>query len=191
MSTTHVAVKALPPSLRSALESVGYGRADIGVSPAERYTMANGGDAGCRAFTMCVDLATGRREIAWGSWGGANMFNPSNHVDLDTTPRAIPEGCAIISGQEGGGRPVWASIRVNPSSLAPLLPAVASVSDKERAILRTVRGYKGGDYRRTELARIGATDADMRALADRGLLKINRAGAVSITTEGRNAAGGF
>lgn len=184
-----VSVRELPDSLRRVLAELKYGKADISVRAAESFTPAQGSGDGRRAFVSAVHIASGACKVEWGSWGGANMFNPRNAVDLDTRPQAIADGFAIVEGSEGGMRPVYASIVVGAAALALLLPAPAEVSERDRSILRIVRTYKGGAYRRAELDRIEATEAEVSSLVSRGLLSRNRAGAIAMTTAGKNAAG--
>jgi hypothetical protein len=183
--TMYVQVAELPESLQGALKSVGYGRKDINIEAREQVYMADGGGEGFRAFVVLVDLATGRAERHDGSWGGANMFNPRNAVDLDDTPRTIIPGMAVVKGHIGGDRPVGATVYINPENVAKLLPAKPDVSDREKQLLG-VMGYKSG-YRKEELARMRATDAEIDALVSRGFLSRNKAGAISLTTEGKNA----
>jgi hypothetical protein len=117
---------------------------------------------------------------------------------------------AVIKGQEGGGRPVSARVLVHPATLQPLLafaPAEQLPADQQR-VLDVHCGYKGG-YRREELSRDayvyaapgngrvvgvrtpGMTDAQIdaciAALVASGHLAKNKAGAVSVTTKGKNA----
>jgi hypothetical protein len=62
------------------------------------------------------------------------------------------------------------------------------VTEKEKSILRVFRGYKPGEYRKAELARLDTASEDLAALVGKGLLKRNSAGATQITTAGKNAA---
>ncbi len=216
----HVRVKDLPSQLRGALESLGYARADVSLDPRETYSMSAGGSGdGRRAFVCAVNLQTGEREIARGSWGGPNMFNPRNAVDLDQTDRPLPINFAVIHGSEGNT--VYASIYVNPATLTPMLPAAPQLGDFERSILNVIGGYtsagrknewerlcsdagrKAGDasgLHYSDRARWGIEgeaskakqteiDGAIDTLVSLGLCKRNKAGAVSITTEGKNARG--
>ena len=196
----HIQVKALPESLRRTLSAVAYGARDIEVSPAETFTVQDFGGDGRRAFIFVVDLKTGRYEAFHGSWGGPNIFDRSNPVDNDATVRPLPEGFAVISGSTGHG--VYASIQVNPKSLAPLLPAAPAValSPVEAETLRIYReirggrrdeyltGYSAGGYRSVTDRRLtfAEVSAALLSLSAKGLLKVNKAGATSVTTEGKN-----
>jgi hypothetical protein len=183
-----VEVKALPSALRSALASLGYGKRDIRVSAADTVSLQDFGSAGCRSFVCIVNLETGERETRHGSWGGPGVGSANNPVDLDSRQHRIPLNGAVISGAEGGGQPVYASVKVNPANLAKLLPPSADVTEKEKSILRVFRGYKAGEYRKAELARLDTASEDLAALVGKGLLKQNAAGATQITTAGKNAA---
>ena len=186
----YVQVKDLPPALQSALKSVGYGRADIEVSPADSISMAVASGDGRRAFNVLVNLDTGEYKTHMGSWGGANMFNPSNPTDLDTATRPMPEGACVIQGNSGHTTP-YATISVHPSRLArfELAAPVPEMTNAEKIALCCVKGLKSSG-RKKEAADYGvegaAWDTAIARLAALGFVTVNKAGAVAITTEGRN-----
>lgn len=184
----HVLVNDLPPALRAALASVDYGRKDVAIEHAETVSIADAGGDGYRAFAIVINLSTGASETHWGSWGGANAFNPRNAVDLDTREHALPPDGAIVRGCIGGGRPVSARIVLSPACRMIALPAAADLSDREIWILAVHGGIKAG-YRRDYLQRASVQPGEIDALVSRGLLSRNRAGAVTITTAGKNARG--
>jgi hypothetical protein len=179
----HIAVKDLPESIQSALRSVSYGGKDISVQPKERVSIQCSGGAGQRGFAILLDLASGRQEIHQGSWGGANIFNQHNSVDLDDRMHDIPVGGAVITGSQGNR--TFATVYLHPDNMVKLLPAPAELSDKERRIMYAFGCLKSGDYRKEELSRAGATEADIDALISRGFLKRDGRG-VQITTAGKN-----
>jgi hypothetical protein len=207
----HVKVKELPEVLRSALVSVGYHGADVAIKASERYSMSTGGSGnGRRAFVCAVNLATGERIMRQGSWGGPNPFNPTNAVDLDDTVRDLPPNFAVIHGSEG--EQVYASVDVNPATLAPLLPEAPTLTESERAILCAYAGLTSAGRKRqiedwcSNAARAGdpdyvnawarrqaeatckqAIETLIAGLVSRGFLARNKAGAVSVTTAGKNA----
>lgn len=183
----YVQTSELPETLQSALLSCGYHRKDIEVEARETASVRVGGGSGYRGFVVLVDIATGRQETHTGSWGGANMFNPKNAVDLDGTERPIVPGLAVIKGSQGGGRPVYATIALHPDNVAKYLPAPPAVTEREGKILGYIP-YKS-DYRKKELERMGATAEEVEALVSRGFIARNRGGAMSLTTAGRNARG--
>lgn len=192
MAAVQIEVKRLSPAIQAALRSVGYGARDIAVRPATEVSLTVGGGAGMRGFAMLVDMHTGRHETMRGSWGGANMFNPQNRVDLDTTLRPLPPGTVLIKGTEGHPRTI-ATIYAHPDTMGSFALAgpQAEVSADERTVLNVYRGIISS-YRQSEFARRGLSRHQVAAATERlialGLLKRNAAGAVQITTAGKNAA---
>lgn len=185
---TYLLVRDLPHALQRALSRVGYGRKDIELSHAESVSIASSGGDGYKAFALVVNLSTGACAEHWGSWGGANMFNPRNAVDLDTRQHTLPPDGAVIRGSIGGGKPVCASITVSPACKILALPPAAEITPRQLAILSVVCGIKGG-YRREYFSRGNVQPGEIDALVSAGLLTRNKAGAVSATTAGRNACG--
>jgi hypothetical protein len=177
-------VRDLPTSLQRALSSVGYGRPDIGIRTALEESVACPGGSGYCGFAVIVDMSTGETRKLVGSWGGANMFNQDNRVDLDTQPHTMLPNVAVITGHIGGDRPTYATITIHPDNTVKMLPAVTELTTEEAYTL-TAFGYIG-EYRKRMLARHGSA---LDTLVSKGLVKRNKAGACSITTEGRNAKG--
>jgi hypothetical protein len=182
----YVSTRELPPSIREARAKVDYHRPDIAIQTAERASIQDPGSDGRKGFALMVDIATGERRELWGSWGGANAFNPTNPVDLDRTDHELRPGQALILGSIGY-RGTWASVTVHPSTIAPLLPSGDEVSELEAGILGVYRSYKSS-ARPEYLARMGAGPEMIDSLVSRGYLKRNRAGATQITTKGKNSA---
>lgn len=187
-----VIVKDLPDCVRAALAAVEYGRTDIEVQATETAVLSGGASKGQRAFTLMVNLETGQREGRFGSWGGPNMFAKDNPVDLDTQVYPMPSNGVIIKGQTGYPR-TFATIYVSPAIMPKMITAgpETPLTQEERDALYCYRAIKGGQYRRDELRRRKVQPATVDALVSRGLLKSNRAGAVQITTDGRNAVGNY
>jgi hypothetical protein len=178
----YIEVKALPPVVQSALDSVGYGRKDIEVTAGEfAYPMQ--GDAGQRGFMTVINLATGEFRTAQGSYGGANPFQKSVD-DIDSV--ALQPGMMVITGVSGYG-PVYASITAHPSNMAAMLPAGPTLSQRELTVLYAFRALKGGEARRDHFRRYEVKQSEIDALEAKGLIKVNKAGAAQITTEGRNS----
>jgi hypothetical protein len=184
MATIHVAVKSLPMALQRALDSVAYGRKDIALNGRETVRISDSGGAGKRCFAIIVNMGTGELKTLWGSWGGPNMFNRDNAVDLDGRSHAIPPNGAVIRGHIGGT--VDAEVYVRPDALAPMLPAIPTATDEELAALYCYSAIKSGPYRQDELRRRNVTQATVDACVSKGWLKRASNGATSITTEGRN-----
>src|SRR5688500_11247331 len=101
----HIEVSKLHPSIAGFLLSqVSYCWNGIGVSAAMTALVACSGGNRCKGFAILVDLDSGECRILWGSWGGANIFNPGNRVDRDTQEHVLPVNGAVISGSMGGGK---------------------------------------------------------------------------------------
>ena len=190
----HVALKELPPSLQRALKAVGYRRKDIMVQADTTYSPSESGAAfsGSRGFIVVVNMETGQFKQETGSWGGASPFEPQK-AEHDRKNYPIPSNGAVIVG-EAGGRGTFASIKVHPSNLAQMLPSGDDQklpSDEQKA-LNIIGGLKGGKHRalRFERVRLGPynfqANPTLQSLAKKGLIKANRAGAMAITTKGRN-----
>ena len=194
----YVKVSELPASLQSALKSVKYGGKDVSVESAETWDAGYAGGQGQKGFCIAVNLHNGEKQITWGSWGGANMFNPTNAVDLDRTPKPMVEGLAIIHGAIGYPR-TYAWISIHPDNAQKLLPETTDngLSRFERAALSLISGIKSS-YRAQEWTRGGYKQPALPgkyspdnplilSLVEKGLLKMNKARAISVTTAGRNA----
>lgn len=183
----YVKIASLPTSVQAALKSVNYGKADIEVRPGTTVTLSSSSGNGYRAFVTLVNLTTGQHATTWGSWGGANMFDPGNAVDNDDRPYPLPADGVAITGQKGGTTPVYATLHVPASMVDRLLPAPSTLTDAERDALYCYVSVRGGAYRKDELRRRNVAAATIDALVTRGLLTRNRAGAVAVTTDGKNA----
>jgi hypothetical protein len=185
----YVEVKSLTPAVQSALKAVSYGSRDIQVITTDKVSPSVAGGDGQRGFVIVINLTTGKREHVTGSWGGANMFNPTNVVDLDTGQYVIPTDGVVIKGTTGYPR-TFATLYT--TATGNLLPAatgdVETLTDVELQALYCHKSIKGGQYRREEMTRRGVGPSTVDSLVDRGYLKRNRAGAVSITTKGKNAS---
>jgi hypothetical protein len=182
-------IRELPESVRRALESVRYGAADIEVIAAERVSPSGASGSGMRAFVVIVDLATGECKHMQGSWGGSNMFNPQNQVDLDTQDYPIPAGVAVVKGSTGYPR-TFATLYLAPQNMAKLLPAPIELDARDQWILYTFDGLNSRGRRdEWDRERDPPSEADLNRLAARGLLKRSRNGATQITTKGKNALG--
>lgn len=111
-------------------------------------------------------------------------------VEGNTYP--IPEGFGIAEHSIFCGKDMGITFHVRPEVLAPLLPAPVDLSDDERAVLAIMRGLipaaRPEAYRR---AIKGDHRPVLAALESRGCLKTSKAGAVSLTIEGKRAAEGL
>ena len=190
MSTSvTVLVRELPDSLQKALRAVDYNKRDVEVRIQDEVSLVCSGSEGRRAFAAIVNLATGENEILWGSWGGANMFNPENRVDVDDRMARLGTNAAVVKGSTGyHGN--WATIYIGQANVLPMLPSGEQLPLKQRQILYCHSGIKAGPYRVEELRSIGATSAEVDALVASGHLKRSSNGATQITTLGKNGIGG-
>lgn len=183
----YVSVKDLPSALRKVLEVVGCNLRDISISATEMVSLQAAGGEGYKHFVAIVNLSSGEHKVTWGSWGGANPFN-SNPVDRDSNFYRIPANGAVVRGYIGGSENVCrASIEVAPETMVPMLPLAEELSERARTILRLVKSYtSAGRKQEFEGMKVQASEID--ELVSKGLLKRNKAQAISITTTGKNAA---
>ena len=187
-----LAVRDLPADIQKALKSVGYGRRDISVSTGTQFRLQQGGSDGRRSFTTIVNLKTGQYKTEMGSWGGANMFTQTL-TDDDNTPRPLPPDMAVIRGSLGGSQPVYATILVHPSSLAPLLPSKnegGELSLEEQKALEAIAGLissaRKREFEDNNLGIYGPTNQYVVSLAEKGMVKVAANGGITVTTAGKN-----
>lgn len=187
-------VKDLPETIQSALSSLGYTRADIELEVKESVSPFIGGGDGYRGFCCILDIVTGERDVKVGSWGGSNIFaqSQSNPVDQDTQSYNIPSNVAVIKGSQGGNRPTYATITLSPGNIIKALDAKPDVSPRDKWILSVIKGYTSAG-RKEEFRRNNDIPSlcDLRELESKGFLKVNKAGAAQITTEGKNVVAGL
>ncbi len=181
----------LPEVITLALSKIAYNKKDIDIQESTTFRCQDSSGNGYRAFMVIVNLTTKESQTTYGSWGGANMFNPRNHVDLDDTLRTIPEDCIIIHGTQGGSKPVSAYINVRPENMVKFITEKAELSLLEKKAISIICSYKPS-YRANEFFRqgLGSYNADgavVSELIKKGLVKVTASGALSITTEGKNA----
>lgn len=178
--------KDLPKSIIRALESVSYNRKDIHVRIRDEESLGCGGGNGYRAFAIVVNLSDGQYETLWGSWGGANIFNPTNRVDMDAQSRKLGENVAVIKGHIGGDKPTYATVTIGNKNIVPCLPAAPELSLRDKQILYCFCYLKSGPYRKSELASIRANEGEIDSLVSRGFLKKDGRG-IQSTVSGKNA----
>jgi hypothetical protein len=134
-----------------------------------------------------LDLATGEaHDPLIGNESGGHPCQPAS-----PTVKLEP-GKAIVCHKIFCGKDHGLVFYIHPDNLSKLLPAPAELPNDQRAVLEVICSIKGGQYRRDEFDRAGlgeysAEHPGIVALASAGLVKINRAGAVSVTVAGRNA----
>ena len=189
----YVKVNDLPDIVRSKLNDVKYGRVDIEVQAREKVSPASGSGDGYQSFCIIINLSNNDVKHLTGSWGGANMFNPGNQVDLDTKSYDIPDGFVVITGSVGGSKPTYASISMNPNNIAKFLPEKTGLTERQATILYTYKGLNPRgrkdywDRWDSDMKRAKPSEDELNELATMGLLKRSKNGATQITTDGRNA----
>ena len=176
----HTLVAELPIPVQSVLKQLGYHKKDISIKAKEKVSIFDAGGAGRRGFYAIVALdGSVAPEVHHGSWGGANAFNPTNRVDTDDSEYTMMPGVCVITGSSG--EKTYAYLTIHPDNMVALLPVKADVTDKQKEILSNFVRLKPA-YR----SKYPAEEID--ALVAKGLLKRNKAGAISVTVEGKNAA---
>lgn len=185
----YASVSDLPKVVRSAMGIVGYHRKDVEVKFVDETTFWRSYGNGYRAYLVSMNLSTGEiGSVQYGSWGGSNPFTTKAIDDCDETI-PIPADCAVLSGNQGGNRPVSATLYVSTSNAASLLPSKEDITKREEIILAIMKGLKAC-ARKEAYARhdLNVTEQTFSELQAKGLVKINKAGSVSLTTKGKNHA---
>lgn len=178
----YIKTNQLPEQIQSALKSVSYNKKDIQVLIKEQESLFCSGGNGIRGFTILINLSSNENQIMYGSWGGANAFNPSNQVDLNDENYTIPENGVVIKGHEGNG--VFAQVILSPKNMIKnLLTEDSSLSKDEKTVLSYFK-YTSS-YRKSLLE--NKTEL-VNKLIEAGFIFKNKAGSMSLTLKGKNAA---
>lgn len=176
-------INDLPTLVFEALKARGYTRKDIQLKARDKVTMSLGGWDGKRGYCDVIQLDCQSISQNTGSWGGANAFNPTNRVDLSDEPISIGPKTVVIQGYEGY-KPM-ATCYCHSDLLNSYGSMTEEASERECKVLGWFVQYKAS-YRKPWV------DAEPPELIDglvsKGWLKRNRAGALSITTQGKNIA---
>jgi hypothetical protein len=140
---------------------------------------------GSRSEYRAVDLLSGescaQSEGSKGKW-----FDPQSPTFT------LAENQAIVEHSYYCGKDMGLTIYIHPDNARKLLKAPPKLDDLEGRILTLICSIKGG-ARKDEWNRVGiggsygANHPTIRQLEKRGFLKINKRGAVAVTTAGRNA----
>jgi hypothetical protein len=129
---------------------------------------------------------------------------PDSHPHFDRKPngdrcgilelRELPPGTCLVVGGVSCGKPATIELQFRPENLAALLPApeVTPLSAQAISALRIISNIRGGfrigEFQRAGLGTYGGTNPAIVELAAAGLVTINKAGSVALTTAGRNRA---
>lgn len=103
----------------------------------------------------------------------------------------LPPNTALVSGGTFRGKPASVTVYVSEENLTPLLPKPIELDESELSALQTIRSTKGGQHRRDEFARAKLGPYSLEnpliiRLLKLKLIKANKAGAITVTTAGRN-----
>lgn len=193
----YIKTNQLPQSLQSALQSLGFNKADIKINAKEFTRLENPayGD-GYQSSVTLVNLETGARQTIEGSWGGSNPWQTRENAQVDGMGNQnevplIAGLSAVVKAQRGGNHPTSATIEVHPNTLLKLLPASeVQLTETQKGILKIIRSYTSAgrkdEFQRSNLGTYGPEHPEIKILSEQGFLKITKAGAISITTEGKN-----
>jgi len=187
----HLKVKDLPESVIKALKGLGYNKSDISIETVTEISPFSAGGQGQQSYFVVVDLESGKKVIEErGSWGGENMFNPTNRVDKDAADYKIPDNAVVIKGSTGNYN--FANIYVNPNTLIKALPEPKGIKleEEDLKVLKIFDGITSA-YRKEYLRKIPKSEEITKKLVQEGYLKQNKALATQITTEGKNAVSDF
>lgn len=103
----------------------------------------------------------------------------------------LPPNTALVCGGTFLGKSATVRVLLRSDNLTAMLPAPAELSGDEPSALRIIGSIRGGarqdEFSRAGIGSYGAGHPAILSLAEKRLVKVNKAGAVSITTEGRNA----
>ena len=181
---TYSNVSHLPSVLIAALKECGYNKRDINVVAQSKVSLCGYAGDGYRSFAIVVNMSTSEIKSYYGSWGGANPWNPNNRVDLDDNEYVLPENIAVILGTEGGTMSTTATVYISPNNMAKnLLPIETGLTKEEISVLNIFRTMKSS-YRAGYLS---AYKELIDKLVSEGYLKRSANGATQITISGKNA----
>ena len=188
MSTIYLAPLDVPDVFKRAFPD--YRGRTYAVEAAECVRFdCNYWDGGTKYTYRGVDIATGQAFNP----ECQEYDNPFTHPEVPTV--VLAPGKAVVCHRVFCGKDMGIKILVHPDNLRKLLSDDRpQLSEDESRALAVVRSIKGGHHRRDEWGRrslpgsYGAENPLIRSLADKGLVTVNRAGAVAVTLAGRNAA---
>jgi hypothetical protein len=182
----YVLVKDLPARIQRAIASIPYHQKEIDCEVRDSVSLQVSGSQGQRGFAITIDLATGSTERFDGSWGGSNMFSPTNRVDNDDRSRVLGDNVVVLKGSTGNR--TYVTLYLGSDKLIPKTEVV-QLPVKSRQILYCFRALKSGVYRNEALAKIKATEEEINNLIASKHLKRDGRGTM-ITMEGKNAIDG-
>ena len=194
----YVKVKDLPDHIRRACKLLGHNRESINCVRVNEVSKLYHGNTGARGVFRLVSIESGVLETVYGSWGGPSYLTISvwltgNPVDEFEGNVELPDGIVALKGSTGHLNLL--TLYASESTMA-MLPQgqTEELTSIEKVVLYAHASLKGGKYRKEFYQRHRMTaaqlDLTLSSLAGKELIKINKAGASSITTNGRNAIDG-
>lgn len=174
--------------INAARSGLGYSGRTFSAQARETVTLSdNYWSGGTKSSYIGLDIESG--EVLPPEH--AEYGNPFTHPGVPTV--TLAPGKAILEHSRFCGKDCGVRIYTHPDNFRPLLPAPVDLPADELAALNIVAGIKGGQYRREEWSRsslpgrYGPDNPVLQALKARGYVTINKAGAIAVTIDGRNA----
>ena len=147
-------------------------------------------DGGSKDEYRLVDLATGQ---LWSMPSSHPMFDylPSGDRCGRLQISALPENAALVQGGVCLGKPAKVTVFLRSDNMVKMIAHKPELTDPERKALEVIGSIRGGVrgeyFRDAGLGEYGAANPVIASLVVKGLAKANKAGAVQLTIEGRNA----
>lgn len=184
----HVEIKSLPAHVQNAIAKVKHSGRDIECIECNTVNPEYYGSDGSRGVFGIFD-SNGYGQIHYGSWGGPNMFS-SPAVDKSNVDVNLPDGKFALKGSNGNFN--YIKLYANASTLTELCPQKnvdTELTDIEREVLwahvNRTSAYRKQHYYDHKIT-AAQLELALDSLVGNGLIKRNKAGATSITTDGRN-----
>ena len=153
-----------------------YRGTKIAIGTAESYQPHNYWSGGSKTYAVAYNLDTG--VVSPLDRATENPMHGAAHVSVP-----LPAGVAIVEHVIFGGKDLGIRIIANPGTIAPLLPAPNTLTERQLTILATVRSYISS-YRREVFTKNDVTQEEKNELQRLGFL--TKQG--GLTMDGKNAA---
>lgn len=186
----HMDLKDLPRGVQNhIIQTLGLRPKNVPVHVSTEVQPYDSYGAGHRAhFAIVHNAGEKPAKMIHSSWGGPNPFQTTALDALNRTERSypIPPGHAVVLGSSQNR---VSQVHFHPDDIAKLLPASngLDLADEHLIALQAYKTLKSGPYRKGALQRGGVKPKHIDALVSGGLLSRNKAGAHTITTNGKNA----
>lgn len=185
----YIKVSNLPDAIKNAVKSYIGLNTDIEVKSAAQIEInCDVTFQGNRALHVAIDCATGNKSETMGTWGGSTAFVQSS---MERHTVDIPNNTAILSGETG--YKTILRLYVNPSLLDSFsLPEAPEMSDELLCMLWNIKVHNTAGRKDCSeeygLGEYNKHNPHVLALESKGLVKINKAGSISLTTQGKSLA---